>query len=148
MSARRKAHVTVTVDALDDAAECLAWQHQWDRVGPIVASGGGSRGAMEFRVSWRCMRCGSERHLPVDIYGRRTSGGYDYDYSDAFMQAARADADDNYTRKEGQRALWLHGARKGLMAGATVTPISRTRGTHGTRRTGATGNRVHQPKGA
>ena len=103
-----RANVAVSQQALDDAQECIAWQHQWERVGPIARAGRQT----EFHITHRCMRCGSERRLAVDVYGRPLGSGWRYDYSAAFRQVQRADVRDDQTWRQAQRAQWLREMRR------------------------------------
>lgn len=109
MSQLKNYGIPVDPDALRDAGECLAWQHRWERVGPIRASGRGTRS--QFQVDWRCDQCGSERSIGADVWGRY-DGQFQYRYSLAFRQVQRADLMDGYTRKESQRGQWFREVRK------------------------------------
>lgn len=117
-----RANVAVTEQALADAAECIAWQHQWERVGPIAKTG---RQA-EFHVTHRCMRCSSERTLAVDIYGRPLGHGWRYAYSAAFRQVQRAEVRGHQTWRQAQRAQWIKEQRR--VEGNVVPFRRKTRG--------------------
>lgn len=118
------ANVRVTQEAIDDAHECLAWGHQWDKVTSGLERDSRRR-HMGFRIMHRCMRCGSERERTVDLYGQPMY--VTYTYSEAFKQAGRPDAREGQTRVQAQRESYITGYKRATREhqGGTVTTLRR-----------------------
>lgn len=83
-------------EAIEDALQCLAFSHQWDRVSPLQRERRARH--MGYRIHWRCMRCASERIDTCNLYGQLLYR--DYKYSKAFKAVNRPNPSEAYTRKE------------------------------------------------
>ncbi len=118
MARASKANVEPTQEAMDDAIKCMAYGHQWDRVSGLQREAGA--GHTGYRITFRCMRCASERLWTCDINGVRYYTSYEY--STAFEQAARPDVDESYTRKESLVAMALSTERRAHRASGTTIP--------------------------
>lgn len=57
-----------------DFIRCRAGGHMWDD----DTAGWKRKPLFGFRISWRCLRCGSWRHYLIDSNGDVGSRGYDY----------------------------------------------------------------------
>lgn len=83
-------------EKLQDALQCLAFSHQWDRVSPLQRERRARH--MGYRIHLVCMSCTSERVDTCNIYGQLLYR--EYKYSAAFKAVTRPDPSDEYTRKE------------------------------------------------
>lgn len=93
--------------AVDEAMECLAWLHRWERVSTHMERDASSR-SQAFRLYWRCDQCTSDKYTLHDLYGR-TIGFGKIIPSLALIKAKEAAAvhrtDVDFTVKQQYRAI-------------------------------------------
>ncbi len=65
----------VLAEDIDQAIECLAFAHLWERSTPNLVAGTGRSSGTIFQLFHYCTRCGSEKTTRHDFYGRSIGSG-------------------------------------------------------------------------
>lgn len=65
----------IPLRSIDDALECLAFGHSWERTSPNLERGTGKSSSTVWRLYHRCVRCGSDKYTSHDFYGRSIGSG-------------------------------------------------------------------------